>query len=761
MAALRELIPSMFHRRLLLLAMVMLVAVAGVGAQLVRLTVVEGDRWLAEAESVLRETDLLPTVRGSIVDRKGRVLARDVACENIAVDYRVITGEWAITQARRQAYREHRNQWATMSANERDALVRKIQPHYDRRLEQLWRELCERGGIEREELERRKTQVIRMVQRVRAAVWARTAEARAAEQGGAVDMDDFAIAVAEERQAHTLLPAVDEATGNYFRRRADDGSGAAGLPGLRVIASTRREYPFDRPIPVAVSFASMPEPLRDERTEPVDVHGLGRHVIGSMRDVWAEDVDADTGGRPFQQPDGSIDLGGYLPGDTRGSRGVEASQEDRLRGLRGRVWLNRRTQQRQVLDPVRGQPVRLTLDIHLQARIQALLDPSVGLMKTQPWHGNEDLPLGMPLNGSAVVLDVDTGDVLALVTSPAVSADEIGDAGAGWPEAAVDQPLVNRPVSAIYPPGSTLKPIIYALAAKAGVISHEQVFTCEGQMPNRSRGFRCWGWRPLQGKFYTHGPLTPHQAIAHSCNIYFYSCGRAFWQRGRADGVARLVEGLRGFGFGQATGIGLDGESPGVLPATDGANAPGRSLNENNAMLLGIGQGPIAVTPLQVAVAHAALARRGEYRSPVIVEHQRTRQQVRDLDLPARVVDQVLQGLHESANASHGTGHHLRYEDGHREPLLTLEGVICRSKTGTAQAPPQFIDVNANGRLDEPEPIVRSGSHSWYVCHVQPQAAERAKYVIAVLVEYGGSGGRVSGPIVNQILHALRGEGYL
>jgi len=156
MAIIREIVPSMFHRRLLLLMVVVLLLVSGVMAQLVRLAVFEGDKHLTEAESVLSTRKLLPTVRGRIVDIKGRVVAEDAPSEDIEIDYNVITGEWAYRQARRDAYREHRNDWSRLSFENREQLIAKARTTYDQQIEALWTMVCDVGQISGDELQQRR-----------------------------------------------------------------------------------------------------------------------------------------------------------------------------------------------------------------------------------------------------------------------------------------------------------------------------------------------------------------------------------------------------------------------------------------------------------------------------------------------------------------------------------------------------------------------------------------------------------------------------
>ncbi|MCG8458682.1 MAG: hypothetical protein MI919_20575, partial [Holophagales bacterium] len=313
---LRSTIPSMFHRRLLLLFAVVVVAAASLGAQLVRLTVVQGERRLADAERRLSTTQLLPTVRGTIYDRKGRPVAVDVPCSDIKVSYAVISGDWAYQQARRQAKRENRSDWPVLSFDQREALIARYRQTYDAQLDRLWDAVCTAGRIDREELEARRSAIERRVQAIRAAVWDRQSQRRALESGGPIELSDIAtIQVAEETTAHTLLPAVDETVRMYFEKRVGD------LPGLVVEQGKRRDYPLKRAA-VRLDLASFPSPLRHDGRVTLMLDGVGDHVVGSMRRIYREDVQYIPGvrvePRPYRTPDGSIDRGGYLPGDRRG-----------------------------------------------------------------------------------------------------------------------------------------------------------------------------------------------------------------------------------------------------------------------------------------------------------------------------------------------------------------------------------------------------------------------------------------------------------
>jgi penicillin-binding protein 2 len=185
---------------------------------------------------------------------------------------------------------------------------------------------------------------------------------------------------------------------------------------------------------------------------------------------------------------------------------------------------------------------------------------------------------------------------------------------------------------------------------------------------------------------------------------------------------------------------------------------------------MGIGQGPVQWTPMQAATAYAALARGGYWKSPTLfadpdaVGHKQVE---RDLALDPKGVEQALQGLYEGINANYGTGHQVRVASGQSEPTFNIPGLKIMGKSGTAEAvplrlvPEEEFRTTRRTRVTSEDPIVRKGDHAWMIILVQPEGQPRARYVVAVVVEYGGTGGAVAGPVANQVLHAMRAEGYL
>lgn len=755
---LRKHIPSMFHRRLLLLMMLATFTTAVLAVQAARLTTGEQHRQrLARVHDALRDTELIPTIRGRVLDRWGRVLATDERGQDVAVYYTVISGEWAYEQAAKAARRSVGKAWGELDSLAREALIAEFQPPFDQQAEMLWQTLADLGGVDRLEIEQRKNAITRRVQNVASHLWATWRRKRAAELGEEVKLAEVAQPIGEQRQSHPILINITPETALRIQSFIAEGQQDEALAVWRYVKlrqAQRRTYPLET-MTVVLDRSSLPGPLRSDEPMEMTVEGVGVHFLGQMRSVWQEDVDSETG-RPFRRTNHQgqqvIDLGGYLPGDSLGNSGVEAIMERRLRGSRGRLirYLDSNTSER--VEPQPGRDVNLTVDIHLQARIAGIMSPQFGLMKAQPWHApyfEAEGRLGEPLNGAAVVLDINTSQILAAVSVPAMPLRLIEEDPKQIFGDEVNRPWLNRVSAQPYQPGSTIKPIMLVAAASAGAFSLHEPIVCNGHLnPDDPEHYRCWIYKRYQS---THGPLLGPESIARSCNIYFYTLGRTM-------GVSRTAQWYSGFGLGSITNAGFPDEVAGDLPDTTKGK-----FGIYDAIFMGIGQGPVRWTPLQAAGAWATMARGGVAMSPTLIadEHRYTQRETTDLHLNQVAVREALQGLREVVEESYGSGRSLSLPGNVRERIFNASGVRIFGKSGTAQGVPLRIDSDNDGKITTKDEIVRKGDHSWFMAMVQPDGAPKPTHVIAVVVEFGGSGSQAAGPIVNQIIHALQTEGYL
>jgi penicillin-binding protein 2 len=754
----RTLQGRMFHRRLRLLGMLIAVAMLGLAAQMFRLSVVQGAEHRELAEKRLDLVRYLPTLRGPILDRRERVLAEDRPGHDLAIDYEVITGAWALQKATAEARMGNRSDWPRMDPAQRQAAVAACLPGKQAQLEELWNAVIRLGGIDRPELDRRLDAIKQKVQGIAADVW----ERRLRESPDPAPRPQ---PVREQKEPHVVLPRVTDEVAFEFRRLAER------LPGVCMRDVPVRAHPWST-VQVTLDRSTLPQPMRSAQPVTIEVRGVADHILGTMRDdVW----EADMKRRPFHDPQNaaSVDLNGYRLGDVVGARGLERSFEDHLRGSRGLLLQRLDSGEAERTPYVPGRALHLTLDIALQARIQAIMSPQFGLATVQQWQAGWDangsprpmhLPPGTPLDGAAVVLDVDSGDILAIVSTPTMAM------GRALPEScrALHQPWVNRAVEAIYPPGSTAKPLVLLAAVSEGVHDLRATIECTGHyLPERDDLLRCWCYRPPS--YLTHGSLAAEEALARSCNIFFYTLGDRL-------GMRRLAEWFARFGVGRPFDIGLlytaqeadgrvvsRGEEGGTLPAGEDLEALRASGELHFAsIIMGTGQGPITWTPLHAAQAYATMARGGRFLAPTLARQRgdRAAPAGEHLSLDEHLVAAVMEGLRASVAEHHGTGNHIAYPDGTSELLINATGVTVWAKTGTAQAPPAKFDLDCDGHADG---RIDDASHAWFVGLVGPGGREtaRPRFAIAVILEYGGSGGRAAGPIANQIIRALQAEGYL
>jgi cell division protein FtsI/penicillin-binding protein 2 len=218
-------------------------------------------------------------------------------------------------------------------------------------------------------------------------------------------------------------------------------------------------------------------------------------------------------------------------------------------------------------------------------------------------------------------------------------------------------------------------------------------------------------------------------------------------------------------GLGERLDIGLSApwteplEASGSRPSGGDIDALQRQGEDTfESVMMAIGQGRTTWTPLHAANAYATLARAGRRVPPTLVQGHQPTEASQGRPLSPRLVETVIAGLEDVVKKPYGTGNHLSLASG-REPIFRVQGVRIAAKTGTAQAPPWRRDVDGNGEIVPGERTTEL-EHSWVVGLLGDESGPW-RYAFAVLVEYGGSGGRVAGPIADQVIRALQAEGYL
>ncbi|MAD20705.1 MAG: hypothetical protein CMJ52_11270 [Planctomycetaceae bacterium] len=761
-----------FHLRLIALGAVSLLVVVALVLQMVRLSVLEGPSRLARAESRLVRRTFQPTVRGPIVDRDGRPLAVERTGWDFCVDYEVITGEWQRRQAARSAKRAFGTGWSGLSRTERDAAIDAEVPAWQARIDAVWTAAADEAGLVLAELPERLDSIRRGVSIRAASVWNRQFERLVGRRGRAEAEEIFvARPIAEQKGLHPIVEdfAVTDADAFALRKAiaalmqevAASGGSAESAPPFAVRGVNRRVRGFTR-ARVGIDRATLPADLRGEGLTEIEVGGVASTLVGTTRsEVAPEDIQR----RPYERRDDAgetrIDHSGYRPGrDLIGSTGLEREFDRILHGTIGMKETDRASGD--VLARVRpgfGETVRIAIDTDLQARVRAILDPELGLMQVRQFHygwnaagpRETKLPLGTPLHGAAVVIDVRTGETLALVSTPTFSDLELAaedlalmlmpDADAeGLPVARRDRrralqelaPFRNRAIGTAYAPGSIVKPLVYVGGVEDGRFGLRQSIECKGWIRGEFKKPRCWGWRPEDGLYGRHGVLGPVDAIAESCNIYFYTIADVL-------GPDAMRAWYRACGLEMPLGSGLAGGSEGAFIPDD---------TEVGRMLFGIGQGSVAWTPLHAANAYARLARAGAPIEPVMVLDESSTEAGDDGDWNRAAVSIALEGMAKSAREGTASRLWLDPTTGPRtEDILDFRDLGAAApeiwaKTGTAQ-------------------VTGRASHAWYAGLIAPAGSVEPRYAFAVIVEHGNSGGRAGGPVAAQMIRALAAEGYL
>ncbi|MFN3306582.1 MAG: penicillin-binding protein 2, partial [Candidatus Kapaibacteriota bacterium] len=371
------------------------------------------------------------------------------------------------------------------------------------------------------------------------------------------------------------------------------------------------------------------------------------HVIGYIQEISPEEI----------KNESYYNLGDYI-----GKSGVEKYYEMELRGQKGKRFLGifgrgDRTEKfnegRSDVPVKNGDDLILSIDLRLQSKAEKLLEGK---------------------RGAIVAIDPSNGEVLALVSKPDYDLSALSGKNFAKNYSLLlmdkDKPLLNRVIQSRYPPGSTWKPLIAIAGLEEGIINENTTFFCGGQLVFGDRPFGCHG---------AHGSVNVTRAIQASCNVFFYHLALKL----NLERISRW--GLE-FGFGQKTGIDLPFENAGVFPTLNYLKKKFGTLEKAPKGLLlnyGIGQGEIAVTPIQMAVYVATIGNGGTVYIPHVVKgiknsllNQTTllKVETKNLSLNPKTIDIIKKAMYDVVNTPGGTAYGIKI------PNLDVCG-----KTGTAQ----------------------------------------------------------------------------
>lgn len=411
-----------------------------------------------------------------------------------------------------------------------------------------------------------------------------------------------------------------------------------------------------------------------------------------------------------------------LPGFRVGKNGVEKMHDEQLRGTAGTSQIEVNAVGRMIKELSRqdghgGREVVLTIDNHLQSYIHQRL-------------ANET-------SASAVVLDVDNGEVLALCSVPSYDPKpfNVGLSQKQWLTLVNDplSPLSNKAISGLYAPGSTFKMMVALAALEAGLGADHKAY-CPGFMALGNHRFHCW-------KRGGHGSLDLTGAIQQSCDVWFYDVGKRI-------GIDRIAAMARRFGLGDTVGIDLPGERGGAVPtkAWKLANI-GEAWQGGETLVNAIGQGFVLATPLQLAVMTARLAT-GKAVVPHVTRGLRgggapdvpIRVPAPPLDVPEAHLQLMREAMDAVVNSQRGTA---------RGSAIKEPGWEMAGKTGTSQVRRITKAERDAGVIKNEDLPWRRRDHGLFVAFAP---VERPRYACAVVIDHGGGGSSAAAPVAHDIL---------
>jgi len=442
--------------------------------------------------------------------------------------------------------------------------------------------------------------------------------------------------------------------------------GMAGYPDMELIREQRRLYPSN---------------------------GIAAHLVGYVGEVSERELD-------------TLEYARYKEGDVIGKFGVERSHNNVLMGEDGqrRVVVDNRGNQRYNIGqkPARpGENLNLTIDLDLQVVAELAMNGK---------------------RGSVVALDPRNGEVLAMVSRPTFDANKLSGRirAEDWRNIIGDpfNPLMNRAIQAQLAPGSTFKPIVAMAALEEGLIDENFRVNCSGGATFHGRYFKCH-------KRGGHGSVSLRNAMAQSCDVYFYAIGNML-------GIDKIAEYARMAGFGAKTNVDLPHEAAGTVPDTQWKMRTFRQKwYAGETISVSIGQGALTVTPLQLAHAIGGLAVGGKWYQPHVIEMDMKDIPVREAKWDPEHVKQVVGGTYAVVNEG-GTGARAR-----------IPGIPVCGKTGTSQ----LISNDALAKIANKDDYKDNGWNFGFA------PCDNPEIIVAVLWE-AGEHGSLAGPIVRDVLKA-------
>lgn len=701
--------------RLALLFAVIVCPLVVVGWRVGQLQMEMSGVYASEFSRLSEQIEEIPCLDGSILTSDGQIAAGDVPGLEVQVHYRWIEEppdpRWLKQKVLARIPRAERRKPERIEAETQEFLAERTA---------LWKQLAEVTGVPVAELTKRCAAIQYRVDSMKKRVERRRALAAQeplpplppATTWLGIAQNLFVEWVAQAPEAKAPEPIVLKEELSYYSLVSDITLALRSqlkthpelYPNLRVVDVTHREYPLG---------------------------SLAAHVVGYRKPLTQEEWEA----RQARLPQG--DPLGYLPGDRVGQTGIERFHERHLKGMRGqrKLWLNSQgevVEEREIRAARPGQDVEITLNLELQRQAELLLrkavDPSSVPAANSEGADDAPAPVTPAKSGCIAVMDVRTGEMLVAASWPTFDINVYLNGTTAERqviEADPKFPLYPRLHKMMLAPGSVFKALTATAMLQSGQVRATDLFECQGYLhsPNKRRCL------PFVHRGVGHGAVDMSLAMAQSCNVYFFSGAEQI-------GAKRLLTSAAQFGFGQPTGVDLPNESAGNLPAM-----PCDHLG------VAIGQAALTVTPLQIVRMMGAIANGGELLTPrlarrsgsAVVNEDGISESASTLldapqsrqipELPSQTLATVRRGLEQVVANPHGTGF----------KTVRLPEVAIAGKTGTAES--------------------RGGpDHAWFSGYVP---ADRPRYALVVVLERGGSGGRMAGPLAKQLVQAMLREGVI
>ena len=466
------------------------------------------------------------------------------------------------------------------------------------------------------------------------------------------------------------------------------------LPGIEVVSRLIRSYPMG---------------------------AIAAHAVGSVRRLTKEDL-------------ATIEPVQYSGSQFIGKRGVEAFYEKSLHGKVGyqKVETDAYGRVRRVLD-VQGAQSGQNLTLHLDSKLQAA---SVDALDGR--------------RGAIVALDPTTGGVLAMVSQPSYDPNLFvsGMSSSQFSElsSSIYLPLFNRAVNGQYAPGSTFKPVVGLAGISSATTDWDETIEDKGwfKLPGQDRVYRDWSW--TKDNSGGQGEVNLHRAIYRSSNVYFY------------DLASRMeVDSLLGFagqfGFGRNLALDIPQASSGLLPTPEWKrNVKNQPWYPGDSVNLGIGQGDLLATPLQMATVAATIANRGRVVRPkMLLSSDDTIGEMNSVEEPPQIVglseedwesmvDSMEDVVHRGGKGFRGNGTAWAY-------IGQKIGYRMAGKSGTAQV----VEINQGEVYDEEALTEFRRKHAWFIAFAP---VDNPTIAVAVLVENGGGGSSVAAPVARAVIDA-------